>query len=90
MTEKRKINVDLLTVLYRLYVDEYENTGFTAIQEWGIHINLDAIEEVAPLDKWNIKNRGDGIYPYELYIHVNGAKFFALMTGEDAVELGFF
>jgi hypothetical protein len=49
----------------------------------GVHMGLgDLWQNVAVPAEWEVEEFGLGNYPYKAFVHIQGVKFYALMTQE--------
>jgi hypothetical protein len=88
MKHNRKLNVELLVLLYTSMSREYSETGLYSLQPSnGVHIDAESLTDVAPLEQWKLNiDRGVTQYPFEHRITVHGVMFFAVSAEPIAIE----
>lgn len=82
MKTDQKLDVQRLVQLQKEITEIYNNSGMIAIRDNGVHIQERCMEEVAPLDQWelNLPRLVPGEFPYEHRIVVDGVTFFCITT----------
>lgn len=74
-----KLPVKELIEMQKRWKEIYDTFEVSGMGERGIHVQLGAIPQIAPVENWTLnRDRGDTIYPYEHSIILDGVKFFAI------------
>lgn len=68
-----------LIEMQKRWKEIYDTFEVSGMGERGIHVQLRAIPQIAPVENWTLNiDRGDTTYPYEHSITLDGVKFFAI------------
>ena len=67
---------------HKTYCDLYGNGPLIGCLPAGVHIDEAYAEQFAPLEAWNVRDRHDKMFPYEISTTVDGLYLYAVGTAE--------